>query len=88
MHIFPNHAALSEVLQMNIAVEVLFFPFSFLFFLINPDIMPWHDVRVIFSHKGGVVLKVFKQLFASSSASQCQITKRLPDDSVLDSRIW
>lgn len=32
MHIFPNHAALSEVLQMNIAVEVLFFPFSFLFF--------------------------------------------------------
>lgn len=64
MHIFPNHAALSEVLQMNIAVEVLFFPpflfFSFLF--INPDTMPWHDVRVIFSHKGGVVLKVFKQL--------------------------
>lgn len=85
MHIFPNHAA--QVLQMNIAVEVVFPPFLF-FFLINPDIMPWHDIRVIFSHKGGVVLKVFKQLFASSSASQCQITKRLPDDSVLDSRIW
>lgn len=34
--------------------------------------MPGHDVRVIFSHKGGVVLKVFKQLFASSSASDNQ----------------